>query len=80
MPLAGDKWVAEPRIASTHAITINVGAKYVWPWLIQIGQDRDGFYSYTALENLLGCQMKNAEQIRFEGKNYRTDIGKDLMK
>jgi hypothetical protein len=33
------------------------------PWIVQIGQDRAGFYSYTQLENLFGCEMRNAGQI-----------------
>jgi hypothetical protein len=35
----------------------------IWPWIVQIGQDRAGFYSYTQLENLFGCEMRNAGQI-----------------
>lgn len=35
----------------------------MWPWLVQIGQGRGGFYSYTWLENLVGCRMRNAERI-----------------
>jgi hypothetical protein len=30
---------------------------------VQIGQDRAGFYSYTELENLVGCEMRNGDQI-----------------
>jgi hypothetical protein len=33
---------------------------------VQIGQDRGGFYSYTWLENLFGCKMRNANKIRPE--------------
>lgn len=61
--LPGDELVDAPTIASTHAVTIKSPVEKVWPWLVQIGQDRGGFYSYTLLENLLGCQMKNASQI-----------------
>lgn len=32
------------------------------------------------IEEAVGKSLKNAEKIRFEGKNYRKDIGKDLMK
>jgi hypothetical protein len=35
----------------------------VWRWLVQIGQDRSGFYSYTFLENLVGCEMRNATSV-----------------
>lgn len=63
MRLPGDEFVPAPTIASTHAITINKPAENIWPWIAQIGQDRGGFYSYTLLENLIGCRMKNADRI-----------------
>ena len=62
-PLPGDERITLPTIASTHAITINTTAAQVWPWIVQIGQDRGGFYSYTFLENMFGCSMKNADRI-----------------
>jgi hypothetical protein len=48
---------------ATRAITIHASADEVWPWIVQIGQDRGGFYSYTWLENLVGCKMRNADRI-----------------
>ena len=47
----------------THAITINAPPQDVWPWIRQIGQDRSGFYSYTPLENLVGCQMPTVHHV-----------------
>ena len=35
---------------STRAVTIAAPLETVWSWLVQIGQDRAGFYSYTWLE------------------------------
>jgi hypothetical protein len=35
----------------------------VWPWLVQIGQGRGGFYSYESLENMVGCNIHNADRI-----------------
>jgi hypothetical protein len=51
------------------AITINAPANVVWQWLVQIGQDRAGFYTYTWLENLLGVDIHNADQIHPEWQN-----------
>jgi len=62
-PLPGDDFAEESNTPATHAIIINASAEEVWPWLVQMGQGRGGFYSYTWLENLVGCQMKNANQI-----------------
>jgi hypothetical protein len=53
---------------ATHAITIHASAQQVWPWLMQIGQDRSGFYSYTFLENLIGCDMPKVEHLVPEWK------------
>ena len=62
-PLPGDELVSQAKLKATHAITINAPAADVWPWLVQMGQNRGGFYSYTWLENLVGCQMRNADEI-----------------
>ena len=53
----------------THAITINATPEVVWPWILQIGQDRGGFYSYTFLENMVGCEMRNTCHIVPEWQN-----------
>jgi hypothetical protein len=49
-----------------HAITIKAPADSVWRWLVQIGQDRGGFYSYSWLERLFGADIQNAERLRSE--------------
>jgi hypothetical protein len=66
MALPGDEIIEPAMINSTHAISIDASPDRVWPWIIQMGQDRGGFYSYTMLENLLGCKMKNANRIHSE--------------
>jgi hypothetical protein len=48
---------------ATHAITIHASPQQVWPWLMQIGQDRSGFYSYSFLENAVGCDMPKVERL-----------------
>jgi hypothetical protein len=59
----GDELVPDPCTDQSHAMTMHAPAAAIWPWIVQIGQDRGGFYSYTQLENLVGCQMKNADRI-----------------
>jgi len=61
--LPGDHVVPVAHYRIDHGITINAPADSVWPWLIQIGQDRGGFYSYTKLENAVGAEMTNADRI-----------------
>jgi len=61
--LPGDNIVAQPKWQYTQAITIAAPVERVWPWLVQIGQGRGGFYSYEVLENLVGCNIHNADEI-----------------
>ncbi len=61
--LPGDELLPSPTQQVTHAITIHAVPEQVWPWIMQIGQDRSGFYSYTWAENLIGCEMPKVERI-----------------
>ena len=61
--LPGDEFVPVAHYRIDHGITIDAPTETVWPWLIQIGQDRGGFYSYTKLENAVGAQITNADRI-----------------
>ncbi len=63
MSLPGDQLVPVAHYRIDHAITINAPVEAVWPWLIQIGQDRGGFYSYSGLENAIGAKITNADRI-----------------
>jgi len=65
--LAGDD--VHPRDATyriDHAITVHAPASATWPWLMQLGQDRGGFYSYDWLERSFGVRIKNADRINPE--------------
>jgi hypothetical protein len=64
--LPGDELVPEPADVSTRAVSVHAPAEQVWPWLVQMGQDRGGMYSYTWLENLFGLHIHNADEIRAE--------------
>ncbi len=63
VPLPVDDVVQPGATSGTRAITIAAPIAEVWPWLVQIGQDRAGFYSYTMLENLVGANMRNASHV-----------------
>ena len=49
MPLPGDDLVPAPMVQTTHAVTISAPRRQVWPWLVQAGQGRAGFYSDSPL-------------------------------
>lgn len=75
-PLPGDELVKHPKSQFTHAIQINAPAKYVWPWIAQMGQGRGGFYSYEALENISGLNIYNADEVLPEYQDPK--IGDDI--
>lgn len=61
--LPGDELIGDARHRRTHAISIQASSRQVWPWLVQMGQGRGGFYGYDWLESLLGLHIHNAESI-----------------
>jgi hypothetical protein len=51
-PLPGDDLVPRPMFNASRAITIHAPPDRVWPWLVQVGLTRAGWYSYDLLDNL----------------------------
>jgi hypothetical protein len=49
--LPGDGVVQRADFVATRAITIHAAPGQVWPWLVQIGSGRAGWYSYDRLDN-----------------------------
>jgi len=52
-PLPGDDLVARPTFNATRAITIAAPPEEIWPWLVQVGVKRGGWYSYDFLDNFM---------------------------
>ena len=50
-PLPGDDLVAGPRGGATMATTLPAPPEDVWPWLVQMGGDRGGWYGWDQLDN-----------------------------
>ncbi|PKL78032.1 MAG: hypothetical protein CVV27_04025 [Candidatus Melainabacteria bacterium HGW-Melainabacteria-1] len=48
--LPGDHWVDVPGQQRTRAITIHAPPARVWPWLVQLGAGRGGFYTFSLIE------------------------------
>jgi hypothetical protein len=61
--LPGDGLVPRADRMTTRAITVHACIAAVWPWIAQLGQGRGGFYSYDAVENLLGLDIHSADRI-----------------
>jgi proline iminopeptidase len=51
LPIPGDDLVPQPTATETRGITIDAPVSKVWPWLVQMGYERAGWYSYDALDN-----------------------------
>jgi hypothetical protein len=73
--LPGDSLTPEPVGSAEHAVTVHAPIAQVWPWLVQIGRDKGGFYSYAWLENLVGCHLHNADRIVPELQNLKAGDG-----
>jgi hypothetical protein len=50
-PMTGDDLVENPTFNATRAVTIDAPAERIWPWIVQIGYRKAGFYSWDILDN-----------------------------
>lgn len=57
--LPGDDLIADGRTLLTRGITIDAAPEAVWPWIVQMGFGRAGWYSYDRLD----MKGKSAETI-----------------
>ncbi len=64
--LPGDELVRAPMLQATEGVSIDAPVEQVWPWLVQMGQDRGGLYSFERIENLVGLQYRNADAVHPE--------------
>ncbi len=47
----GDEYVPRPKSEITGAITVHALPDCIWPWFVQLGCRRAGWYSYDLLDN-----------------------------
>ncbi|MEJ2621370.1 MAG: hypothetical protein P8163_14220, partial [Candidatus Thiodiazotropha sp.] len=52
-----------PFITSTRAITIDAPVADVWRWVMQLGADRGGFFSYNFIEEALGYITRDQQIV-----------------
>jgi hypothetical protein len=76
-PLPGDEIEPNAGYVTTRATTIQAPAGSVWPWLIQMGQDRAGFYTHNWIERMLQSGIPDTAEIRPEWQHL--EVG-DLMR
>jgi hypothetical protein len=68
--MAGDPIVVKPTFDATRAVTIHASAANIYPWIVQMGVGRAGWYSYDLLDNLA---RKSAESILPDYQNPQVD-------
>lgn len=52
--MLGDAVIANPTHSATHAVAVDAPPEDIWPWLVQMGSQRGGLYSYDWLDRLFG--------------------------
>jgi hypothetical protein len=52
--MAGDGLLPDWTYSGTTAVIVNARPEHIWPWLVQIGYQRGGLYSYDWLDRLFG--------------------------
>jgi len=82
MKIPGDELIPEPDEQTTHAITIRAGTADVWPWLVQMGYGRAGWY----MDGLVSSLVDNyywpntvPESVRAELKHSADEIVPELQ-
>lgn len=70
-PMPGDELNPNPKFLATRAITIEGKPEDIWPWLVQMGYRRAGFYGYDILENLGSPRgIRSADRILPELQHF----------
>jgi hypothetical protein len=52
--MAGDELLDRSTYSGTTAVVVDAAPEQIWPWLVQIGYQRGGLYSYDWLDRLFG--------------------------
>src|SRR6476620_6855231 len=52
--MAGDRLLPDQTYSGTTAVIVNAKPEQIWPWLVQIGYQRGGLYSYDWLDRIFG--------------------------
>jgi len=58
-----DEVVLHPTTVTHRGISIAAPPSEIWPWLVQLGEGRGGFYSYDWIDHLLGFDINSADRI-----------------
>jgi uncharacterized protein YndB with AHSA1/START domain len=63
-PRPGDDLVAPADVVMDRAVTVAAPPEAVWPWLVQLGKGRAGWYLPSRFERLLPARRRAARTVR----------------
>lgn len=68
----GDELVPAPRYVYSRVVTVSASPEKIYPWLVQMGAERGGMYTYSWFEtNILRCELINADRIHEEWQGLK---------
>jgi hypothetical protein len=76
--MAGDSFIVNPTHSATHAVTIDGPPEDIWPWLLQMGYQRGGLYSYDWLDQLFGI-LDRPSSNRVLPEFQHLDVGDKIL-
>jgi hypothetical protein len=72
--MAGDDIVRDPKGQTTHGITIHASPEMAWPWIVQMGYHRGGWYTYPWVDRYL-WRIHNPSTDRVEPELQELSVG-----
>ena len=73
----GDELIPTPASFVNRAVTVNATPEQIYPWIVQLGADKGGMYSYDWFEsNILQCRQSNADRIHEEWQGLK--VGNEM--
>jgi hypothetical protein len=72
--MPGDELLKNPEFNTTRVVEINASPDKVWPWLVQMGINRGGFYNFDRLDH---NGKPSAERIIPEFQNLK--VGDSIL-
>lgn len=72
----GDALVPQPRITIDRHLRLDASPEQVWPWLVQLGKQRAGWYLPRSVESVMPVRRRAAREIlpQFQGLSLGQDI------
>lgn len=72
--MIGDELLDDPEFNTTRVVEIQAPPEEVWPWIVQMGYKRGGFYNFDMLDN---AGQPSADRIITELQNL--EVGDSIL-